>query len=251
MPKLPWTLAFVLEWWPRMTFQSVLRLRDTLRRLETSTPGADETVTLQLRSPIRSSVTLRLLGSDMAMFEEVVKDQVYESVLEHVSDCRTFVDLGANIGLASLYFATRFPKAKAIAVEPNDDTFSVLSKNLSQLANAQLHKAAVWSHEATLDGSFDRPDHFSAFQVHENGSGALKGITMQTIVGDDQIDILKIDIEGAETEVFKGDLSWLKQVRCIAIEFHDNSRAESNFDHIMSTNGFRVFEGQHTVIAVR
>lgn len=246
MIKLPWTLSFILEWWPRMTLQSVLRLR----RSETS-ETRDGELTLDLRSPIRGTVTLRTLGSDMATFEEVVKEQVYKPVLDHVSDCRTFVDLGANIGLASLYFATRFPKTKVIAVEPNDDTFNVLSKNLSQLPNAQLHKAAVWSRDTKLDGSFDRPDHFSAFQVHENGSGSLKGMMMQAILGDNEVDLLKIDIEGAETEVFKGDLSWLNQVKCIAIEFHDNSRAESNFDQIMSTNGFRVFEGQHTVIAVR
>jgi len=230
-----------------MTLRSILRLR----RHELSSPRADETLTLQLRSPIRGPVVLRALGSDMATFEEVVKDQVYTPVFDYVSDCRTIVDLGANIGLASLCFVTRFPKATLIAVEPNDDTFALLSKNLSRLPNVQLHNAAVWSQDTTLDGSFDRPRHFSAFRVHENASGSMKGMTMQTIIGDKEIDLLKVDIEGAETQIFKGDLSWLKQVKCIAIEFHENSRAESDFDRIMDSNGFRIVEGTHTVIAVR
>ena len=68
----------------------------------------------------------------------------------------------------------------------------------------------------------------------------------------DRIDILKIDIEGAEVQMFRSDLGWLDRVRSILIEFHGNSRAESKFDSIVKHHGFRIREEDwHTVVAVR
>src|SRR5215204_1702024 len=69
--------------------------------------------------------------------------------------------------------------------------------------------------------------------------------------GFDRIDLLKVDVEGAEVELFKGNLEWLRAVSCIAIEFHQGSRQTSGFDEIMSRYGFRIFDtGSHTVVAV-
>jgi len=61
-----------------------------------------------------------------------------------------------------------------------------------------------------------------------------------------------VDIEGAETELFKGDLSWLARVNAIAIEFHGESRMASHFDDAMQEFGFCIYnEDRHTVLAVK
>jgi hypothetical protein len=61
-----------------------------------------------------------------------------------------------------------------------------------------------------------------------------------------------VDIEGAEVELFKGNLDWLLKVRAIAIEFHRDSRNVSAFDRIMADYGFSILvDGAHTVLATR
>jgi hypothetical protein len=62
---------------------------------------------------------------------------------------------------------------------------------------------------------------------------------------------VKVDVEGAEIELFKGDLDWLNHTGAIAIEFHGNARAVCNFDNIVHQYGFAVqAEDGHTVLAV-
>jgi FkbM family methyltransferase len=247
--KLPWNISFFLEWLPRMTINSAVKLR----RHSLTEPIAGDILTLNMRQPIRGPIALRAVGSDILTFHEVVSDQVYKSVLSYLSDCRTMVDLGANIGLASRYVATHFPTCQIVAVEPNPDTFELLRRNLTNLPNVQLLEAAVWASETQLSGLSD-PDHFSAFAVHADNKGTMRGVPISTILEmckEERVDLLKVDIEGAETELFKGNLDWLDRIGCIAIEFHNNSRNESNFDEIMAQHGFQVIEGKHTVIAIR
>lgn len=66
------------------------------------------------------------------------------------------------------------------------------------------------------------------------------------------IDLLKVDIEGAETQLFADNLEWLEHTRMIAIEFHGDSREESGFDETMKRYRFRVIEANsHTTLAIR
>jgi hypothetical protein len=104
-------------------------------------------------------------------------------------------------------------------------------------------------------------DHYSAFATHEaDGERADDGETMQgfpinRIINDsgfERVDLMKVDIEGAEVELFTGDTDWLKKVGAVAIEFHHDSRAVSRFDEITGAYGFRIYDQDaHTVLAVR
>jgi FkbM family methyltransferase len=261
---LPWNLAFMFEWLPRMSIQSVLRLRDYEVRSNRGGALEGKTLGLTLRSPLRGEILLREVGSDILTFNEVIGEQVYQDVLRHVPKCETIVDLGANIGLASLYFAASYPGCRIFAVEPNDSSYSLLNSNLGKLIAAgrcRTLNAAVWSSEASLapDDSFE-PNHYSAFATREvsveaDRNNGMIGLPMGRILADsgfEKIDLLKVDIEGAEIELFKGDLDWLRQVGAIAIEFHGNSREVCNFDEFTRRYGFRIIDhGGHTVIALK
>jgi len=211
-----------------------------------------------------SKVCLREVGSDILTFNEVIGEEVYENVISTLSSCNVVVDLGANIGLASLYFAAHYPNCKLLAVEPNPSSYEMLSSNLSQLVSlgrCKTLKAAVWSSERSLspDCSLEL-EHYSAFKIKADSvagsdENTMIGIPMAKILSDSglqQIDLLKVDIEGAEVELFKGNVDWLTMVRLIAIEFHDNSREACDFDGIMREYGFRIIDhGGHTVLALR
>jgi len=253
----------VNEWWPRMTLRSVMRFREYSIRSNKKECSEGLLLKLVMRNPLRGEVLLRERGSDILTFTEVIQQEVYREVVTAVQDCHTVIDLGANIGLASRYFADRFPNCKILAVEPNPSTAEVLRLNVEGLvANGRCRtlRAAVWGSEKTLTGeAVDDPDHFSAFAVHEtaaaSGEESIAGWPMSKIIahsGFARVDLLKVDIEGAEVELFKGDLDWLPQVRTIAIEFHDNSREECRFDDLMKEYGFRVVDnGSHTVLALK
>jgi len=247
-----------------MSLLSVLRLRDYELRSKRGDAGGDSVLSLKMRSPVRNEVFLREVGSDIHTFTEVFKEQVYRDLLSGGKECRTVIDLGANIGLAALYFAAHYPNCTLLAVEPHPGSYQILRLNLKDLireARCKTLNVAVWGKEIMLVGeSGDEPEHYSMFAMQEAasaGSDGLRtiGLSMPGIIaesGFDTIDILKVDIEGAEVELFKGDVSWLSRVRSIAIEFHGQSREASEFDRLMQQHGFRIIDsGSHTVLALR
>ena len=265
-PTQNWTVSFVREWLPYMSLRSVLRLRDYELRSARGEQVEGRNLELQMKQPVPALLSLREVGSDIMTFTEVIREQVYKSILTKLASVETIIDLGANIGLASLYFAGHYPRARVLAVEPNPPTYAILAANLKSLVEAgrcRTLKAAVWGSEKKLVASERSKEdelHYSAFAASEADDGHDDGETMQgfpitRIIADsgfERVDLLKVDIEGAEVELFKGDLDWLKKVGAVAIEFHDDSRAATRFDEVMRAYGFRVYdEGGHTVLAVR
>ncbi len=264
-PTRNWTVSFVREWLPYMSLRSVLRLRDYELRSARGELAEGRNLELRMKRPVPAVVSLREVGSDILTFNEVIREQVYKSILAKLARCETIIDLGANIGLATLYFAGHYPRARVLAVEPNPPTYKILAANLKSLVEVgrcRTLKAAVWGSEKRLvadDRSKADGAHYSAFAAREAGGGrdgeTMQGLPITRIIADsgfERIDLLKVDIEGAEVELFKDDLDWLKQVAAVAIEFHDDSRARTRFDEVMRAYGFHIHdEGQHTVLAVR
>lgn len=232
----------------------MLRYRNVLVRQEN--PRTGDLVRLRLKQPFPARITLREGTSDIWTFNEVLSDQVYACVAEHIQSCKTVIDLGANIGLATLYFANVYPEAKLFSVEAEASSFSLLQENLSVLIRAQrcdAIQAAVWKKDGVVFQTLSVPRHHNANQFGERGdsSRSVQSLSMQTVLsrsGFEQVDLLKVDIEGGETALFQGDLSWLDRVKAIAIEFHGNSRAETRFDELM--RGRTIIETEHTVLAI-
>ena len=122
-------------------------------------------------------------------------------------------------------------------------------------------QAAVWSSEMKLEADPSKaPERYNAFSVREPSDGGsedvpVTGMTMATIIdhsGFESIDLVKADIEGAERELFRGDLDWLRKTRAVAVEFHGDSRKECGFDRIMQDFGFRILaDDEHTVFAMK
>ncbi len=212
---------------------------------------------LKSKYPFTASFSIRARGSDRLTLKEILVDEVYRDVVGCAGECKTTVDLGANIGLASLYFLAAFPGSRVFAVEANQDTFRMLQRNLAcKKRRCTLFGGALWSHRTKLGGDRDQgAERFSRFSVRDDGRGEIDGYSMRDLLdksGFDQIDLLKVDIEGSEVHLFAGDVDWLSRVRTIAIEFHGDSREAMQFDVVMHRHGFRIVdENAHTVVATR
>ena len=247
-----------------LTAGSILRLwRESRhqRRYGGSDPGRATSITLAY--PPFARLRVRLAHDDLVTVDEIFRDQVYSAALTALGDVRTIIDLGSNIGLACRYFAARCPGVKILGLEPSPANFSLLEDNVRELVrtgDCKVLLGAFWPNEDTplRLGASDPTSSAGQFVVPARGASTgdtIRGMTMATILresGFEQVDLLKVDIEGAEAELFKGQLDWLQRVHAIAIEFHADSRRASGFDAVMREHGFRIgVEGSHTVVAVR
>ena len=263
---MSWTLRYLLDNWGRLTPGSLVRYRDFLLREAAGRLREGELLSLRMRHPISGDIWIREKGSDYYTFKEIIHDEVYRPIIRNLRDCRFIVDIGANIGLATRYFAHFYPNGSFCVVEPDQGNFRVLERNIGRLAREGRCRAlrnAVWDRGATVaiempgggSGSYDSyyATEYDQDDSDRDPSQLVEAMTIEEILrttGFPRIDLLKVDVEGAEARLFDGDLGWLGRIGTIAIEFHGGSRAESGFDEAMRRFEFSVREpNAHTVIA--
>jgi FkbM family methyltransferase len=181
-------------------------------------------------------VYLRVGTSDYDILKQIFVEDEY-APLRHLSEPKCIVDCGANVGFSSLYFARAYPSARIIAIEPDAGNAAVFQRNLSLYSDrVELIQSALWSRAARLVVQH-APVTFEAAitvrEAHDQEREDFMAIDIPSILDRFKlpaIDLLKIDIEGAESELFEEPLchTWLPRVRNIAIEIH-NETAKSRF----------------------
>lgn len=185
-----------------------------------------------------SHLSMRIDDSDIRVFKQIFVDNEYDS-LNLPETANTIVDLGANIGLSALFFLKKYPNAHIIAVEPDTVNFEFMKKNLEDYSNhVALLQAAIWP----SDGEVSLVEHdesneglgawgYRTETLTEGAEASVSAISIPTLMNQfsmDFIDILKVDIEGAEYELFEKDYeSWLDKVGLIIIETHDRFKPNS------------------------
>lgn len=147
---------------------------------------------------------------------------------------RLIVDGGANVGYASIYFANRYPDAQIIAVEPDAENCALFRMNCSAYPNIELIQGGIWSSSADLVIE-DSSVRSWSFRLVETSSekNHIKGFTLADILqrsGKQHIDLLKLDIEGSEEQLFSWDCSdWIGHVENMAIEPHGQRARDAIF----------------------
>jgi FkbM family methyltransferase len=203
--------------------RSISSTRDAIR-LRTSLRDEMEPVEIDCRM-LGRKVWLRPGTSDLEVFHEIFADKDYEFACWDISP-KLIVDAGANIGLTSLYFANKHPGARIIAIEPEASNVELLRRNTLSEPNIKVVAGALWPRKATLSMMDDSAEKW-AFSVKEArpGDAGVEALTIPDILADtgaERIDFLKIDIEGAEKDLFtSGWEEWLPRVERIVIELHD------------------------------
>jgi len=180
-------------------------------------------------------------SSDTEAFSQIFIQREYD-VIVHISKPQLILDLGANIGLSSLYFARQFPDAEIIAVEPDPRNFAMLQKNIAAYAKIKPILGAIWhsSQQLQLSPGTYRDRKEWATQVVEGTDGGVQAFDIPSLVGERVIDLLKIDIEQSEIQLFSKNTGWLRQVRNLCVELHDQEcidaflKALEPFDYELS-----------------
>lgn len=168
-------------------------------------------------------------GGVFCMFNEIFADEVYKFDSKTVSP--KIIDCGSNIGLSILYFKSLYPQAKIIGFEPGLETYDLLRKNVEEnnLRDVVVHNKALSDKEGFIPFyvSKENPAHGGwsiggeANDYYKKSETQIPCARLSAYI-DSEVDLLKIDIEGAEDLVVKdlAENGKLKFVKQIILEYH-------------------------------
>jgi len=162
---------------------------------------------------------------------EIFGSNCYDIELEN--DDPYIINVGAYIGLSTIYFKSMYPNSKILAIEPNPYARKILEENIfiNNLKNVTVSPYAIDISERTrsffIDTSKNIWQSTASFsqeswngQYHNNTTIQVETKKLSTYLKDTPVDLLKLDIEGMETKVLKEARKELKKVKNILIEYH-------------------------------
>jgi FkbM family methyltransferase len=198
---------------------------------------------------LRGGDSIRLQElTDLKTFWQIFLRQIYRV---DASD-RIILDLGANIGLFTLYSARRAPAARIFAIEPFPANFERLLETVREhdlTGRVTCLKCAITGKAGMrlmYDGPLPSQQRFLVAGGKSASGTPVQGITLCELFRQqalNKIDLLKIDVEGSEYEVLlSATPDELRIIRRIALEYHGDCAPHSKvqiFDHLRKA-GFRL-----------
>lgn len=207
-------------------------------------------------------------SSDIDVFKMILVSKEYLPVVETYKKHfkhnpkreMNIIDAGSNIGLTSLFFLDHFKNANIVCIEPENNNFKVLEYNLQNCAENKIMKikGGIWNADTFIKIVNDFRDKLDwSFRVEEMSYKiGIQAYTINTIINKvnfSHIDILKIDIEGSEKQIFDSeisDLSFLKITKCLAIEIHDFFDCRKQIYDVLDAYNFSYFNKGELTIAI-
>jgi FkbM family methyltransferase len=204
-------------------------------------PKAD--YALRSRHALRP-VWVRNETTDLDVFAQIFCEREYRC-LDFVENAELVIDCGANVGYSAAYFLTRFPRCRLVGIEPDVQNFKALQRNLEPYGDrAILHNTGVWSKTTGLVMSpeFNGQGQEWARQVREakpDEVPQMRALDLESLIGSQRVSVLKIDIEGAEADIFSHPIPWISQVDNLVIELH-GAKCAQIFHEAIQGKGFHV-----------
>ena len=177
-------------------------------------------------SPTRS-LLLRNGSSDFAVFEQHFLRREILDINFRLKDPSIILDFGANVGVSVAAFRLLFPSARIVAFELSSENAALCARNHESDRLVKVANCAIWSADGFV-GVTDVGDGAWALQVEPaviNSGASVPAFKFETVLEDngiDIVDIMKMDIEGAEAEVFEASASSIfARTRVSIVEVHD------------------------------
>ncbi len=192
-----------------------------------SMPGRDRLRASRIQG---CNIHYRFNRGDIQSIREVMIENAYRFPIQF-DGAKIALDLGANIGLWSLWAHREYNLQHIIALEPEPGNAELTRKNFeSNGIPGAVIQAAVGGESGSA--VFQQRKESNLGRIASSGiNGSLNTIQvrlcsmleiLQQLPKDSTIDLVKIDIEGAEQAVFSADISWLDRVRALIIEWHSD-----------------------------
>jgi len=179
-----------------------------------------ETIEFECENTIASRWTSR----------EILNNSTYPT-LPFIGSVETILDIGANCGAAAVHFARAYPDAAIHSFEPGSLQRSILERNAAGYPGIRVHPFGLHSEDQTLTLYPGLADSGQSSLIRSEFTSA-DGETVEIRsaagwieeAGVQQVDIVKVDVEGVETEVLRSLSSVLQQVKVVYVEYE--SRAD-------------------------
>lgn len=183
------------------------------------------------------------LPSFVWQFKEIFVDEIYKFNTKNKEPI--IFDCGANIGTSCLYFKKLYPDAKIKAFEADPMIAKVLKSNLSKngIHDVEVINRAVWIDDKGIEFGSEGADGGS-INANKNKIKIESVRLKDLITKEPKIDLLKIDIEGAEYEVLMDCKDSLLHVEHIFVEYHSWNSSSQKLSEILSVlehGGFRYY----------
>ena len=202
--------------------------------------------------PRFTPTTVTLLGRSFEVLD-VLRFMENKNVLFDRELCRfattedapRIIDCGAGVGLFACYFKHVYPKSSVLAFEADPRVFEVLKRNCESWGahDVQLIRKAVWTRESTLPF---RGDGKWSGRVDEEATGEDVPRVPACRLRDyltEKVDLLRIDIQGAEVDVLLDCADRLGQIQNLAVDYHSVFNRPQRLDELtglLARAGFRM-----------
>jgi FkbM family methyltransferase len=181
--------------------------------------------------------------ADESVFHEIFTERDYQKIEPQIKNAQTLiVDIGAHIGLFSLYASALNPNVKILSCEPEEENFKNLKENLKQnhIQNVTPKNLAVAGKEGTATLYISEDSHNHSLDKNAKGiqsvpddnhhlSQKVQTTTLEKILRDyTTCDLVKMDCEGAEFEIVASTSpETLKKIKRFFIEYHEYTEGNS------------------------
>lgn len=212
--------------------QQSLELFAFFDRIEGGEYNKNVTITLNVAGLIHP-VTLRCIRADMQSFVNTFIDPYLEKK-PYLSHAEFVIDGGANIGLTAALFASCWPNAIIVSIEPDKENYELTLKNIAGYKNVHAIHAGLWNKNTMLKIEAGQEDGFVVKEIKKGDTTVLQeniseGVSVSYLLqkfAKSHIDFFKLNVEGSEKEIFEdGYESWLPNTRAMLIELHDGKNA--------------------------
>ncbi|MFH1457241.1 MAG: FkbM family methyltransferase [Patescibacteria group bacterium] len=176
-------------------------------------------------------------------FKDIFVDETYNFNTDLKNP--VIYDCGANIGTSVLYFKKIYPKAKIKAFEADPKIVKILKTNLvnNKITDVEINDKAVWIDDQGVEFSSQGADGGSI--MGNDKKIKIASVKLKDLIEkEEQVDLLKIDIEGTEIEIIEDCADILKKVKNIFIEYHSWNNQNQKLQIILKTlndNNFRYY----------
>lgn len=175
-------------------------------------------------------------ASLLYLFQEIFLEREYYFETHEVKP--KIIDCGANIGVSILYFKKLFPLSEIIAIEPNPTAFRLLEKNIRDngIQGVKLLNCCVSDHEGIEKFYFEKggTNNLSGSIFEARGNEfemEVESVKLSSVVNKEMFDLIKIDVEGAERQIFKDltENNLLSSSKQYFLEYHHHPQMENVF----------------------
>lgn len=203
-------------------------------------PRYTEAMVNFLGRPIKIIDSASFVSAHKAIFQDEIYRFKTDKIKPYILDC------GANIGLSVIYLKKLYPDSVISAFEPDKKAFDALKFNVNSfdLKDVELINKALWREETSMS-FFSQGADGSRIALENDDKNIVKVDTLRLkSFIDKPVDLLKLDIEGAETAVLEDSQESLANVKNLFVEYHSFINKEQELDKllkILKQAGFRYY----------